>query len=224
MKKNYLYLLIVLIILILLGGIGFMAMNKKSATPQIPENSTGQTQIDSTVQTENSVKSSLKDLLSKGIPQKCTYTDNLNNVDMSGISYMSGNKVRTDFNNLVEGKTVSSHMIFADNTAYNWSDGQKTGMMFKMDPNQIKDAQKDTAATNQQFDPNKVVDYKCSPWIADNSLFTPPTDVQFSDLSTMMAPKTDSNNGQQGAPNMCATCNNLSGEAKSQCLTAFKCS
>ena len=216
MQKKSLFIVIGIVLLFLVGG-GFLVINKKTSpdgNSLFPQKQTGLQ--------ESGNKSTLKDLLAKGIAQKCTFSDKMEGVDSSGIMYISGNKMRGDFDSVVEGKTMASHMIFENNTAYNWSDGQKTGMMFKMDPNEAKDAQNEVKQ-NQQFDPNKVIDYKCSAWIVDNSLFVPPSDVKFSDLSSVMAP-TGVNTTGQGTFNMCAACNNLTGDEKQQCLTALKCS
>ena len=98
-------------------------------------------------------------------------------------------------------------------------------MMFKLDAQDVEDARKN-ASENKSFDPDKVVEYKCSPWIVDASLFTPPSNVKFSDLSSMMKPPTGAAStgaAQNGSFDMCATCNNLTGETKDQCLSAFKC-
>lgn len=220
MQKNTLYIVIGIILLLLVGGGAFFLMNKNSSPEIATQTQPGQIET----QTGSSVQSTLKDLLAGGKAQKCIFSDKMENTDISGTMYLAGKRMRGDFNSVVEGKTMGSHMIFENNTAYNWSDGQTTGMMFKMDPNEVQKTQSD-GAPNQQFDPNKVVDYKCSGWSADNSMFTPPSNVKFNDLSALTAPSGALlSPGGQGNFNMCATCDNLAGDKKLECRTALKCS
>jgi hypothetical protein len=163
---------------------------------------------------------SLKDLMLKGIPQTCTYKSDKS----QGTLYMDGGKVRGDISTDVEvdGKTTESHIIIADKAIYMWSDGRNVGYKMVYDPNATP-APAGTKTTNASgaLDPNTQMNYSCSAWIADSSKFTLPTNVTFSSLSipsqTTGAPTTGGNASQ------CSYCNNLTGDEKTQCLTALKC-
>lgn len=77
------------------------------------------------------------------------------------------------------------------------------------------------AGTAQSVDLDKVMDYNCSGWTVDNSMFAPPANVKFSEVGVMTAPS--------GAPtgisvqNKCSVCDALPADAKAQCRTALKC-
>ena len=218
MPKKSLYITVGIILLLLIGGGSYLLMSKKTS-PNTPR-------------TESSMQSTLKGLLAKGIAQKCTFTDKTESFDMSGVMYMAGNRLRGDYNSVMDGKTIVSHMITDNNTSYTWQDDQTTGFMMKFEPekvtagaaNQDKNITGESKSTqNQTFDPEKVVDYKCSPWITDNSLFVPPKNIKFTDYSSMVVPSVPQTNSGKDSQNFCSTCDNLEGEAKSQCRTALKC-
>ena len=188
-------------------------MGKKEA-PITPSNQTG------LQDTQSSSQSSLKSLLQAGKAQTCTFTDKQEGSDVSGKSYITNGKMRTDIESRTSGGIITTHMILDGNTSYTWGDGQKTGFKFTVNPDEVENSVTKTPNSNQAVDINKVIDYKCSSWTVDNSLFVPPSDVAFSDFSSMMQPTV----GSQGSFNPCAACENLSGEDKTSCRAALKCS
>lgn len=174
---------------------------------------------------EDTGPKSLKDLLSAGIAQKCTFSTTDESGTSEGVTYVSGGKVRADFSSTVEGKVVKSHMISDGKTNYIWTDGEKTG--FKMTVEQTSTTESDVPSSStdtsvsSQVDLNEKADYKCSAWIADDSLFTPPSDVEFQDFSDIFKPQPSTSAGS--GTSQCAYCSSLSGEDKTQCLTALNC-
>jgi hypothetical protein len=204
--------IIVVVLLLLLGGWYLMNSNK-AGTP-------GSTATES----QGGMKS-LKDLLSSGVAQKCTYSSTDEESGTSeGTSYVSGGKVRADFSTTVSGKTTISHMITDGKTSYIWTDGEKSGFKMTVPDATPTSAKTDTSNTpvSSEADLNQKVDYKCSAWVVDNSYFTPPTTVTFSDFSQMVNPAAPAGSGSSSS-SQCSYCNSLSGDDKTQCLTALKC-
>src|SRR3989338_9735133 len=98
--KNKSLVIIGVILLILAVGGAFVVMNKKTSpagTSLIPQTQTGSQ--------ESGMKATLKDLLAKNIPQKCTFSDKNDDYDMSGTMYIAGSRSRGDFNSRSEEKT-----------------------------------------------------------------------------------------------------------------------
>lgn len=225
MNKTVL-IVVAIVILLLLGGGAYVAMSKKTS-PGDSNNANPQTGVNTYAQpTSSSVQKSLKDLLLAGATEKCTYTDKLSSADISGTTYVSGGKVRTDYTTTTSETTVAGHMIVDGTTSYVWTDGQQTGFMMKFDPG--KTAPTGGAGERQQsVDPNKTMNYNCTVWALDNSVFTPPTEVKFTDYSSIMIPP--KGNGNTTTPSAsdnsqaCSACNYLSGDQKTQCLTSLKC-
>lgn len=216
MKKG-----LIVVVLLVLAGVGYFYYSKMKAGSG-----------EGAMMGSNEVKSgmmSLKDLIAAGVPQKCTFSSTNDSGTNQGTTYVSGGRVRGDFTNTFSGKTTMSHMISDGKTSYIWTDGESTG--YKMTVPETS-ASPGTAPSSEEpamsgeGDLNQAADYNCSAWIPDNSMFTPPADVTFSDFSQMMQPS-----GAPTAPAMkegdtssqCSYCDSLSGDQKTQCLSALNC-
>lgn len=203
--------LIIAVLVLLLGAGGYFYFVKGKNVPG----------------TGNAVTSgakSLKELIAAGIPQKCTFSSNDDSGKNEGISYVAGGKVRADITNTISGKTTTQHMISDNKTSYIWQEGDKNG--FKMTVTESETTATSAPvgtgreAVSSGSDLNQKADYKCSAWIPDDSLFTPPSNVSFTDYSKLLAP-TPSTSG--GTSSQCSYCNQLSGEEKTSCLSALNC-
>lgn len=176
MKKNYVVIAVVLLLLVS-GGVYFMKgkSSNKVTTP-----------ADQNV-SDNSPKS-LRDLLGLGKSQKCTFD--------KGTVYLSSGKVRGDF----EG----SHMIVDGNTNYIWMDNQKEGFktIFDLNATTSTSASPDTK-TN--FDYNQKSDYKCESWTSDSTMFVVPTTITFQDMSKLTAPVKPDSSGNSAQCGYCNT-------------------
>ncbi len=202
-----------IILVIVLGGAAFIMSKNSSKAPV----STQVTQNEKPASNQKSLKS-LKDLIASGQAQKCTFKDKSASVNVEGTTYVAGGKMRGDFNSMVGEKNIMMHMIASDKTSYTWMDGQTTGYKMVFDP-------ADMAAptgSQQSVDINKVIDYNCSNWSVDSSVFTPPANVKFSELGAVAAP-TGSTGTKTVPQNQCAACDYLSGDAKTQCRTQLNC-
>jgi len=89
------------------------------------------TQTTSTTTQPETALSSLKDLISKGIAQSCTYSTDKS----QGTIYMSGGKMRGDIDAMVGSVSTKSHIIIMDNFSYLWTDGRSAGFKMSYDPN-----------------------------------------------------------------------------------------
>jgi hypothetical protein len=202
---------VVLLLLLGAGGYYFMKSGKDGSSSPASESS--------------SKTQSIKELIAENIPQKCTFktTDETSGTS-EGTTYVSGGKVRGDFSVTQEGKTTINHMISDGQVSYIWQDGEKNGFKMTLSAEDAAEIKSDTstsatAATGADLD--QKVDYNCSAWIPDNSMFDPPKDVTFTDFSDMLKPQ--GSGGTDSKASQCAYCGNLSGDDKTQCLTALGC-
>jgi hypothetical protein len=177
---------IVAAVILLLGAGGLYFLNQNKS----------QTNTDKTVSpTETkSQASSLLDILNLGKNQRCTFTTTTDKNSTEGTFYIADKKMRGDIKTTANGKTEEISMIRDGDTNYMWGTSLKMGIKMKLN---IEDLAKDSKTTGQFVDPNQKFDYKCMPWTTDNSLFTPPSNVKFTELPTSMMPKTT---GTQTAP------------------------
>jgi hypothetical protein len=135
-------------------------------------------------------KAALKDLLAGGKDQQCTWTTVENGSNVSGTMYISGKKFRQD-RNITDPKTqavTQSYNLSDGESVYTWGGtlgtrGIKVSLTTiesvvtgtpSQTPSQVNDV------LNQQYQ------YQCQPWTPDNSQFTPPTEVIFSDMSNLL--------------------------------------
>lgn len=165
---------------------------------------------------ESTSRGSIAGLLAAGKSVNCTmiYPDD----GGSGSVYVSGKKMRGDFNVVADGKAYKSSMIQDGDYMYMWSDADKKGTKFK-----ITAASPSTTAPNtqtQNVDLNKEVDLQCSSEGVDPSKFVLPTDVEFTDMSAIME-KAQEPAGMTGAPSKSACDGITDPEAKASCQSAF---
>jgi type IV secretory pathway VirB2 component (pilin) len=193
-----------IIVLLLLAAAGYLVFAKKPASSTT---SPAQTAVAPALQ-------SFRDLLAKGISQSCKYSTQ----NSTGTIYMSGGKERGDFtlvSTQTGGTPSTAHMIIMDNTNYLWTDGMKTGVKMAFDPNATP-APSATPATG--FDANTKLNYQCSAWVVDSTLFTLPTGISFMAIANpKAAPSAGSNSS------LCSKCDTLTGNSKAQCLAALNC-
>lgn len=215
MNKNTLPIIIITLLLLLVGG-GYFVYSKLMV-----KNTGTTTQNKATTQEESgesSVTGSFLDLIKMGKTVKCGFSYKQDNLDTSGITYVSGKKMKGEFTSTVDGKEIKSNMVSDGDYFYMWSDAIPQGYKMK-----VSEAEADSEnIKSQQLEAMKNIqgnyDYKCSPWIASDSTFEVPTNITFTDFSQIMNPTSGTTN------QMCATCNMIQDdEGKAQCKAQFKC-
>jgi hypothetical protein len=221
MNKGALIGIIVAVMIMFFAGGYFMLNRTSTKSPSLPvvtEMSNEQPRI---------VSTSLQELLKANTNQTCSFSDN--ETGNNGMMYFGSGKMRGDFTAQVEGKSVLSHMMSDGLTMYMWMDDGSTG--FKTDLTKFEEAGTNSNVPNS-IDLNKQIDYDCSSWSVDASMFIVPTDREFTDLTEMMEKSAEmmkgvtiavEQNSESDKSSQCAACNSLSGEAKTQCLQVLSC-
>lgn len=212
---------IFLVAVLLIGG-GVYVYNQ-SQTSSVD---TASTDSESRVMTGDAPKS-LLDLLTVSASQECAYEDDMGN---SGVAYSSGGKMRGDFMGTANGQVYRTHMITDGTDMYIWSDGVEGGYkssLSLMTEGETSVEGEENAQVNT-VDPNKKVDYSCKSWIVDQSVFAIPSDIEFTDYSKMMESmktmdKTAESGNVPSKETQCSACDNLPGEAATQCKQALGC-
>ncbi len=174
----------------------FFAIFLSACTTKAPvgtENQDGENKPEET-EVEQSQSSSLRELLAIGKNQKCTVTttstdDDGTKTDTVGTIYISGKKMAQDVSVTSTDKEIpkmNMRMISDGSFMYSWNvDSKSQGMKMKI----VEPAEEESKGGNSQggaVDLDEKVAMKCTNWIVDNSKFTIPSDVQFTDLSEMM--------------------------------------
>jgi hypothetical protein len=211
---------------VVVGGAAVFVMNKP-AGPVAPGG-------DANTPTP-SAQMSMRELLGMSGPQRCTFTNNVQDPESSGVVYVAGGKMRGDFTSVAAGQTIQSHMIVDGETSYMWSDAMPQGMKMAFADVGAQSGQ----GSGQSVDVNEKVDYSCSGWTADANMFALPAGVEFSDLGVLLPPggmpqldgkpgTIDPSGGIMPAGEVgamqCAACNQVpEGDERMQCLEALGC-
>ncbi|MBI4100006.1 hypothetical protein HY440_03290 [Candidatus Microgenomates bacterium] len=189
---------VVVVVLLLLGVGGYFLMPKPAGQPATPV----------AQPTQQNPMQSLKDLLTSGAATRCTFADNTSSGTVNGTVYVSGGKVRSDIMMVTQTKTTGTHMILDNGTGYVWMDDQAQGFKMAIDLS----AGSEQASSSAGVDWQKKMNYQCSPWVIDGSMFAMPAGVSFMDTTKAPAITVD-----------CSACDKLPDSSKAACRTALKC-
>lgn len=210
-------------VIIVLGAIAAFLYSRTSLPPaeQAVEVNQEETEPENGMSMET-----ITDLLSKGENTRCTFNSETQEGTTAGTVYISGENARGDFETTTDEDTISTYMIRNGDTFYMWGDSLKTGIKMVMNINEWADAAESAQSLEGEnmFDPNAQVDFKCTSWTVDSSLFTAPTSVKFISFEGMMGPtgtteetETSESTNQTGGI-QCSLCDSLSGDAQNLCL------
>ena len=206
LKNKGLVIAIAVLILALLGGAAYMKFAKTSTAPQ--QSPTVQEQPKAS---PSGVTGTLKSLFGKN--QSCTIT--YPNNGGSGTFYVSGNKFRGDFTVKTAGEKETTSQVVSDGVyTYIWSSESPTGIKMKLDVTSPT-----ASAQTGNFNLDQEVSLNCSPWGVDASKFTIPTNIQFTDLSSMIAPKAENGTKETQTTSLCDEIEDTT--AKAACVKAL---
>jgi hypothetical protein len=197
MPKRSGLIIAVLVAILIIGAVAYTQFGKKSQ-----ESSQG-TPV-SQQQEDNSVlpkRGTIASLLGSGRNVMCKMSFSDENGSTSGTSYIAGQRVRSDFTvTTSDGQTTNGSMIYDGEYSYIWNEGEGKGTKFKIDMSQQEEPETNGDQAGS-MDLDQEVDLDCSAWSVDSSKFTPPSDIEFTDFSSMMQqqPQSGSQNGQAPA-------------------------
>ncbi len=212
MKNKFVIAGAVIIVLLLVGGGVYLGLSKsKPASPKTTVTATPKA-------TQSTALGTLKSLLASGKSQSCnfSYPDN----SATGTYYFDGNKFAGNFSlKEQDGKTLTGNTVSDGTYVYVWTSNSPSGIKMKLDTAINETPLPSAQNQNQGVDLNQKVNYKCSPWTADNSKFQPPSNIQFTDMSNFLN-KTEAS---PAGPQTASPCEQITNpQAKAACENALK--
>ena len=213
-------------IIAVLIALGLWFAMKSAPAPE------GATQLASQETGGQPVNGSLASLVARGGTVQCDVGMATGPADENGATkgsvYVSGGKMRGDFEMTSQAGTIESHMIRDGEYIYVWSSAMPMGMKMKAT------AAEQPSSPTAQPSPSDIYaqnhNYNCKPWSGDSSKFELPAGVTFNDMSAMMP---GANAGASGSVKAgtkmpaganCAMCDQAPDAAsKAQCKTAMGC-
>jgi len=124
----------------------------------------------------------LKAAVQLGVPMKCKYQ--VNGMEYEG--HVKGKKWRGKMK-YPDGR--QGEVIMKDNCMWSWSDNDKQGITMCFEPTEDDQDMWDQPEGATAPD----IDYNCSPTVITDAMFTPPSDINFSDLEGLMNPNMPQN-------------------------------
>ncbi|MCU0678664.1 MAG: hypothetical protein MUF19_03745 [Candidatus Pacebacteria bacterium] len=185
--------------LLLVAAGSWWAFSREADTEAVdsPAVSGNEIQLNTTAATDESEavsgKGSLLSLLGMGKSQECSFVVRVDGMVQEGTAFYDGGNARVD--TLVSGvgteAPIASYMIMdaKAKTMYMWGSAQGDQGIKMTLPEADETAAADTPTSGSVpaagVTPDMDVDYNCKPWRVDGSVFVPPNDVEFMDMSAM---------------------------------------
>ncbi len=212
-----LLLIVAAVVIIALAGTGFYLI--RSQESNTPDNNQTYRQIGE----NQSTMTTLKSLLSLGTSQTCTFSyADPDSGTTQGTVYFANGKMRGNFTvQTVDGQSFDSSTINDGSYIYSWSSMSNQGTKIPVDYEVEESMDKDQGASSEYFNVDKEIDYNCNPWSDDQSMFTTPSNITFTDISSQMMQINETTNDLQ--EQKCAACDNLTGEQLQACKQALSC-
>ena len=180
MNKPFITLGVIILLIVIAAGAVYTRRLPQSQNEKMPS------KVEQKTPEKGSTMTSLKELLTMGKSQECTFSYNDPSLGSSeGKAYISGDKAAVTFNTTVENNKIKGNMINDGKYIYTWTDESNVG--FKMEITEsmekmIDKAEKEEKQT-QYIDQNAKAKYTCNVWIVDTNKFTPPKNINFTDFS-----------------------------------------
>ncbi len=180
-----------IITFVLLGAVavgGYMTFVKKDSTYTASDTSSLSSNTSEVKGTEESVaqaepftfKGTFFDLAKKTGSYKCSVAHSVSIAESIGTVYVAGAKIRGEFTSTVPqvNMKINSTMISDGTFIYTWTDMAKTGFKAKIVEN-AKPVSNDSVGNEYM----QNLEYSCAPWVADESKFAIPGDINFIDTN-----------------------------------------
>jgi len=168
MKKSLPIIIILVIIVAALAAWKFMGKGKttsiKSGTEQAQEETQGE-----------SFTSKIKDAFMRNVPLKCTYKVDDNNF---GVGWLKNKKYYGE----ITANDKLGYIILVDNCLWSWEKDKAEGVKMCFEPKEGEDVWTDVEKAEKTGESN----YTCAPAVVNDSVFTPPSSVKFTDFNEIM--------------------------------------
>ena len=178
MNKKALYWIVGIVVVVI---VVIVAMSSgKSATA--PSGAATSQSGNSNQPTASALRQSMRDLISSGVTKTCQFSipATATSSSMSGMVYTASGNMRGDFTvTNHSGKVTSAHMIITGGIDYLWSDAMQKGIKLPW----ALAASSTSLSARAGVDISQPTSYSCTNAVPDQSEFTLPATIQFTDIS-----------------------------------------
>lgn len=175
-------------------------------------------------QQQQTVAGTIKDLMSLGQAVKCTFENP--DGQGKGTVFAQGSKAKTEMEIDMDGQKISMNTLVDGDWIYQWGNSMMGNT--KMNIKEMEKLSDQYQEGNQEWNPepeqsqsyNQELNYNCSPWGVDDSVFNLPAGVEFTDTTKQITKMVDDT--QNMKQDLCKMCESLPDEAKTECLNSCK--
>ncbi len=179
---------IVAIILVVVGvGVWWVASDpisdaERAGIEELPESLEGS---DNDGQELPSGLGRLMELYERGVSMECAFTYHDENGEGEGTGFFDGDNMRISTTYNEQGTTFISNVINDGTSMFVWGEAPEGGFAMQMAA-----TEESMTEMESEFDDstalNEEVAYDCREWTVDASVFTPPADIEFMNMDSMM--------------------------------------
>lgn len=211
----------ILIVLALGAGWYYWSTNREE-TPTTETSTQTETTSENTSTEESDSSNNLLSLLQSGESQMCTYSVDQEGNMISGVVYVSGENMRSNYEITSEDQNMTGSMIKQGDTMYIWGSSVPQGIKMTVNLEELAaqaEANPGQPQPTTPFDVTQDMEYSCDSWNVDETQFMPPANITFTDMSTMMETMPAMSDPEAA----CAMCESLTGDNKTACLQELNC-
>ncbi len=171
---------IVVIFVLILGVVGYTLMMRQGSMSQVGIGGSGSGEDKKSTAKEMAFKGNISNLIERGDKLKCDFADTINGLNLTGVMYVSGAKVRGDFTINAGDNKIENYMIVDGDNIYTWSGSAQQGMKItkaQLEQSEVGKNPEDSFGLQRNFD------LDCKNWTEESSKFVVPTNVTFTEMS-----------------------------------------
>ncbi len=220
-------LLLIGLAVLLIGAGAFFFLRPRSVSNQQPGN-VGQVAVKQPDTTNGSITGKIEDLFAQNKPLSCSFSQSNDNSKSNGTIYVADNKIRGNFTTTIEGQPPIESFIIQDSQYfYSWTLTPPQGTKIKIDKlteqtDQTETGQPNEASTDFNNLEQQNITYDCQPWTIDQSVFSPPEDINFTDLDQQLDKMEEAT--EEIDQTACDLCDQIpTAEEQTQCRQSLGC-
>lgn len=171
--------IIIVVAVVILGAGAYLVLGNRSVNAPSDDTSSSSTTSSEEETVAEKFTGTLKEAVALGVGMKCTY--NVEGNEYAG--YVKGENYRGSMKN-VEGQV--GEVIVKDNCMWTWSEDQVQGVKMCFEETEAAETESVSIWDREEVGAAAEVAYSCMPYAVSDSQFTPPSDVQFMDMESIM--------------------------------------
>ena len=174
-------IIIAIVAVAVVGGGVYYATNKNDDQQQSESSQSSES--------NNEELNSINGLLAQNKNVTCTFSSaDDSGSQTSGTVYVAGDRMRGNFSYQASGKAEQQSNILRNSEyQYFWQEGSDTGFKTKVDDSKESgDDSNKTDSQSQSVDQDAKYEFDCSEWAVDESKFSVPGSVKFTDYSAQI--------------------------------------